>query len=391
MLPVRPIPLTPVTAAAVMASEVLGSALPRQVVYVFPPLNHFDPNCLRLVTESNDAETAVACLLGFFKVVCEQGYQEVVRGSDQDGVWLDEVHVSGAFVRRQLRALGVEGQPPATRDDFYLLLSVMLCNLPRARGSNLNRDWFEHRVADLLEFFPGVSAPPKIPLYGQEQAEAISHFGEQWPHTRAALCNALLKGAFQGPMEQVQEYVAVGWRFAGMKHVHLILEFLKGRNSWVLDIIPELRAQGDRLQAFLKAYQQLGEDGPYMKLLHLPEAATSLRKHLGLHVAAAYALAVLEDDNWLQYKGVPRGEGEEHVFAKISEIKRMAQGAPPKPLAAPAPAGAEQQQEQEVRDDGLPPPPQPAVAAAPRHNEERERVDVGAAGEPAAASLCAAP
>lgn len=130
-----------------------------------------------------------------------------------------------------------------------------------------------------------------------------------------------------------------------------------------------------------------------MKLLHLPEATTSLRKHLGLHVAAAYALAVLEDDNWLQYKGVPRGEGEEHVFAKISEIKRMAQGAPPKPLAAPAPAaaGAEQQQEQVVRDDGLPPPPQPAVAAAPRRNEERVRVDVGAAGEPAAASLCAAP
>ncbi|KAL1483137.1 hypothetical protein MTO96_002205 [Rhipicephalus appendiculatus] len=48
-----------------------------------------------------------------------------------------------------------------------------------------------------------------------------------------------------GPMRQVQEYVSVGWRFAGMKHVHLILEFLRGRNSWVLDIIPELRAKGE--------------------------------------------------------------------------------------------------------------------------------------------------
>ncbi|KAL1483131.1 hypothetical protein MTO96_002201 [Rhipicephalus appendiculatus] len=116
-------------------------------------------------------------------------------------------------------------------------------------------------------------------------------------------------------MRQVQEYVSVGWRFAGMKHVHLILEFLRGRNSWVLDIIPELRAKGDqtpgmlgksrnkREDAFLKAYQRLGADGPYMKLLHLPEAATAMRKNLGLHVAAAYALAVLEDVNWLQYKG----------------------------------------------------------------------------------------
>lgn len=232
-----------------------------------------------------------------------------------------------------------------------------------------------------------MSAPPKIPLYGPEQAEAISLFGEQWPHTRAALCNALLKGAFQGPMEQVQEYVAVGWRFAGMKHVHLILEFLKGRNSWVLDIIPELRAKGDNLQAFLKAYQQLGEDGPYMKLLHLPEATTSLRKHLGLHVAAAYALAVLEDDNWLQYKGVPRGEGEEHVFNKVSDIRRMAQGAPPNPLPAP-------QEQEQAREEVAPPPPPaaPAAPAANRRNEERrERVDVGAAGEPAAASLCTAP
>ncbi|KAL1483128.1 hypothetical protein MTO96_002198 [Rhipicephalus appendiculatus] len=66
-----------------------------------------------------------------------------------------------------------------------------------------------------------------------------------------------------------------------------------------------------------------------MKLLHLPEAATAMRKHLGLHVAAAYALAVLEDENWLQYKGVPRDEAEEAVLAKISAIKRMGLGAPP--------------------------------------------------------------
>ncbi|KAH7986130.1 hypothetical protein HPB52_025190 [Rhipicephalus sanguineus] len=81
-----------------------------------------------------------------------------------------------------------------------------------------------------------------------------------------------------GPHATSAEYVASSWRFAGMKHVQLILEFLSGRNSWVLDIIPELRAKGDRLQEFLQAYQRLGADGPYMKLLHHPEAVTALRK-----------------------------------------------------------------------------------------------------------------
>ncbi|XP_077489278.1 uncharacterized protein LOC144100119 [Amblyomma americanum] len=326
--------------APMMAADMLAPAMPRQTVYVFPPLGKFDPRCVRLVTQGRDPATAVACLLGFFKVVCEAGYRQVLRASDLDGVWLDEVHVSSAFVRRQLRSLGADGPPEATMDDFYLLLSLMLCNLPRARGSRLCTDWFQNRVNDLVELFPGVSEPPRVPLYGEEQTDAISRFGEQWPHTRAALCRALLKTQFQGPMQQVQEYVSVGWRFAGMKHVHLILEFLGGRNSWVLDVIPELRARGDRLQAFLWAYQRLGADGPYMKLLNLPEAATTLRKHLGLHVAAAYALAVLEDDNWLLYKGVPRDQDEEVVLAKISDIKRMGLGAPPKDAPAPPTADA---------------------------------------------------
>lgn len=368
MIPVRPLSMAPPEVMA--AADALGAALPRQAVYVFPPLGQFDPNCVRLVTEGRDPATAVACLLGFFKLVCEDGYQQVVRASDQDGVWLDEVHVSGAFVRRQLRALGADSSPAATMDDFYVLLSVLLCNLPRARGSNLNSDWFQNRVNDLVALFPAVSEPPPVPLYGAEQADAVSSFGEQWPHTRAALCNALLKGRFEGPMKHVQEYVSVGWRFAGMKHVHLILEFLKGRNSWVLDIIPELRAKGDRLQAFLKAYQRLGEDGPYMKLLHLPEASTALRKHLGLHVAAAYALAVLEDDNWLQYKGVPRDEGEEAMLAKITAIKRMGLGAPPK-------------------DGGASSGARRATYAAPGGDGSRAVVDVAAAGEPAATATTA--
>ncbi|KAL3197390.1 hypothetical protein MRX96_014710 [Rhipicephalus microplus] len=407
----------------------------RQAVFVFPG-HQFDPNCVRLVTRSRDAATAVAYMLGFFKLVCEDGYKQVVRASDVDGVWLDEVHVSGAFVRRQLRALHADSEPRATMDDLYVLLGVLLCNLPRARGSNQNRDWFQNRINDLVRLFPGVSEPPLVPLYGEEQADAVSNFGERWPLTRAALCRALLRSRFEGPMRLVQKYVSMRWRFAGMKHVELILQYVRGQNSWVLDIIPELRAKGDRLQVahvyiprgyhirggkaynamlpllddsghvtrpvmkrrtkkrsgfdarvngfhvrpvlhrfrtsrcasieiswgcpdrdttttpllnaledliapcaqeFLKAYRRLGVDGPYMKLLHLPEAATADRKRLGLHVAAAYAFAVLEDQDWLQYRGVPQDEAEEAVLAKITAIKRMGPGAPPVDAPAAAP------------------------------------------------------
>ncbi|KAH8037034.1 hypothetical protein HPB51_008458 [Rhipicephalus microplus] len=393
------------------------SVFVRQAVFVFPR-EQFDPNCVRLVTRSRDPATAVAYMLGFFKLVCEDGYEQVFRASDVDGVWLDEVRVSGAFVRRQLRALGADSEPRATMDDLYVLLGVLLCNMPRARGSNQNRDWFQYRINDLVQLFPGVSEPPPVPLYGEEQADA-------------------------GPMRLVQKYVSMRWRFAGMKHVELILEYVRGQNSWVLDIIPELRANGDRLQVahvyiprgyrkrpesvlcyeekaevtlgvdarangfrvesvlhrfrtshrasieisrgcpdrdttttpllnaledliapcaqeFLKAYRRLGADGPYMKLLHLPEAATADRKRLGLHVAAAYAFAVLEDQDWLQYRGVPQDEAEQAVLAKITAIKRMGLGAPPVDATA---------------------------SIAPRDGDDDDPsrgVDVAAAGEPAA-------
>ncbi|KAL1483134.1 hypothetical protein MTO96_002204 [Rhipicephalus appendiculatus] len=105
-----------------------------------------------------------------------------------------------------------------------------------------------------------------------------------------------------------------------------------------------------------------------MKLLHLPEAATAMRKNLGLHVAAAYALAVLEDDNWLQYRGVPRDEAEEAVLSKISAIKRMGLGAPSKDGRA---AGA--------------------VAPSDGDDDDSRGVDVAAAGEPAATASAAMP
>ncbi|KAL1483132.1 hypothetical protein MTO96_002202 [Rhipicephalus appendiculatus] len=154
--------MIPMRSLALATADALGSVLTRQTVYVFPG-QQFDPNCVRLVTRGRDPATAVACLLGFFKLVCEDGYEQVSQWSAPahvDGVWLDEVHVSGAFVRRQLRALNADSEPAATMDDFYVLLGVLLCNLPRARGSNLNRDWFQNRVNDLVELFPGSLGAP---------------------------------------------------------------------------------------------------------------------------------------------------------------------------------------------------------------------------------------
>ncbi|KAL3197389.1 hypothetical protein MRX96_014709 [Rhipicephalus microplus] len=278
----------------------------------------FDPNYVRLVTRGRDPATAVACLLGFFKLVCEDGYKE-------------------------LRALSDDSEPRATMDDFYVLLGVLLRNLACVPGDPLGHYWFLMRVAELLKIFPGVSEAPPVPLYSQAQADAVSNFGQRWPHTRAALCRTLLGSQFEGPMRQLQEYVTEGWRFAGMKHAYLILKFLGCRNSWALDIIPRGARQGCHTAGtvnrrttigisrdFLEAYLKLGANGPYMNLLHLPEAELANRRCLGIHMAAAYAFAVFEDKTWLQYKGVPQDEAEQAVLAKITAIKRMGLGAPPK-------------------------------------------------------------
>ncbi|KAL3197395.1 hypothetical protein MRX96_014715 [Rhipicephalus microplus] len=123
---------------------------------------------------------------------------------------------------------------------------------------------------------------------------------------------------FEGPMRQLQEYVTEGWRFAGMKHVYLVLKFLGHRNSWALDIIPEVRARGAILQDFLEAYQRLGADGPYMKLLHLPEAKLGNRRCLGIHVAAAYAFRRARGPGLAPVHGRPTkrgragGAGQDH-------------------------------------------------------------------------------
>ncbi|KAH7942684.1 hypothetical protein HPB51_028631 [Rhipicephalus microplus] len=70
MLRMRSLPL--------VTAEALGSVFVHQTVYVFPPPGQpFDPNCVRLVTRGRDPATTVACMLGFFKLVCEDGYKQV--------------------------------------------------------------------------------------------------------------------------------------------------------------------------------------------------------------------------------------------------------------------------------------------------------------------------
>ncbi|KAL3204255.1 hypothetical protein MRX96_053059 [Rhipicephalus microplus] len=90
-------------------------------------------------------------------------------------------------------------------------------------------------------------------------------------------------------MRQLQVYVTEGWRFAGMKHVYLILKFLSRHNSWALDVIPEVRARGAILQV----------PG------HTRGGCVRLRR-------------ALEDQDWLQYTGVPQNEAEQAVLAKIT-------------------------------------------------------------------------
>lgn len=60
-----------------------------------------------------------------------------------------------------------------------------------------------------------------------------------------------------------------------------------------------------------------------MELVNHPQQTTVLRKHLGLHLAVAYALAIVGDGNWLSYKDLPRDHSEQKVFTIVSDIRGM--------------------------------------------------------------------
>ncbi|KAL3197797.1 hypothetical protein MRX96_044727 [Rhipicephalus microplus] len=111
--------------------------------------------------------------------------------------------------------IGMTGpEPPATMDDVYVLFGVLLCNLHSEAGTIFNRDWFQNRINDLVQLFPGVSVPPAVPLYSESQAEALSAFGKQWPFTTTEILCTIIEGRFQGPMKRLQEYVCAQWRIA---------------------------------------------------------------------------------------------------------------------------------------------------------------------------------
>ncbi|KAH7956164.1 hypothetical protein HPB52_006596 [Rhipicephalus sanguineus] len=309
------------------ASRSMPTVMATQKVFVFPPQGEFDPKWIRLLTKSRDPDTAVACLLGFIELVCGADFQKVLNSADKDGLELEPVIVSSAEVRQQLNHLMTDSEPSATIDDFYVLLGVLLCNLSCPRGYGTNRGWFRTRADDLIELFPHVSYEVPVRLYDDAQADAIRAFGERWPQTRAAICSIILMGQFKGPMQILQQYVSESWSFAGMEHAERILEFLIIRYPWVVDVIPELKSKDHILQEFLQVYKRLRADAPYMKLLHLPEAAKALRGPLALHAAAAYALAVVED--WSQYTGLPDDRAEEEVYVKVSTMVQLGLRAPP--------------------------------------------------------------
>ncbi|KAH7963385.1 hypothetical protein HPB52_020880 [Rhipicephalus sanguineus] len=253
------------------------------------------------------SDDAVACLLGFVEFVCGADFEKVRNGADNDGLWLRELEV---LIVEPLHHHLPGSEPAATMDDVFVLLGTMLCTLSRPRSSYTNNVWFQKWANDLVVPFPNVSELLPVPVY-----VAIAAFGEQWPQTRTVIRSIMLNGRFQGPMKLLQKYVAMSWRFAGIEHVELMLKFLVHRYPWVIDHIPDLIFKQGFLEAFLGVYQRLGADGPYMKLLNLPEAATAQREFLGLHAAAAYALAVIHDPR--VYRGAPYDRAEAEVFAKV--------------------------------------------------------------------------
>ncbi|KAL3204858.1 hypothetical protein MRX96_041139 [Rhipicephalus microplus] len=194
--------------------------------------------------EVSDPVTAVPCLLGFIDLMCGDDFEKVLDSADKEGLVLEPLKLSKGELRQRLRDLMTDWYPPATMDDFYVLLGILLCNLSCRRGSDVNRGWYQTRAKDLVGLFPNVSGEVSVRLYDEAKADAICAFAERWPHTRAAIGSVILKGRFEGPMHRLQQYVSTSWSFAGMKHAECVLESLVIRNPWVLNVFPELKSKG---------------------------------------------------------------------------------------------------------------------------------------------------
>ncbi|KAL3197793.1 hypothetical protein MRX96_044723 [Rhipicephalus microplus] len=190
--------MTPERRQAGQVHNARVSTVPSLTVYAFPSRwQDFDPNCIRLVTRAGDRVTAVACLIGFIKRFCGAQYYKVLEGSDEDGLWLEQVKIDRTVLSQQPWIRMTDPEPTSTMDDVYVLFGVLLCNLHSEAGTIFNRDWFQNRVNDLVLLFPGVSVPPAVPLYSESQADALSSFGKQWPFTTTEILCTIIEGRFQ--------------------------------------------------------------------------------------------------------------------------------------------------------------------------------------------------
>ncbi|XP_075744470.1 uncharacterized protein LOC142803243 [Rhipicephalus microplus] len=185
--------------------------MPGQAVFVFPSPQDIDPNWIRLVTRNSDPHTIVAYLLGLIEMVGKADFQRILNAAGKEGLKLEQVRLSRRDIRLDLNGLLTDSEPAPTKDDFHVLLAVLLCILSGPRNIDMNRRWYQTRVKDLVEIFPEVSGEVTVPLWHKAQEDAICAFGDRWPCTRAAIRSIILKGTFKGAMQRLQRYASSSW------------------------------------------------------------------------------------------------------------------------------------------------------------------------------------
>ncbi|KAH7984972.1 hypothetical protein HPB51_026890 [Rhipicephalus microplus] len=79
----------------------------------------------------------------------------VLEGSDEDGLWLEQVKIDRTVLSQQPWIRMTDPEPTSTMDDVYVLFGVLLCNLHSEAGTIFNRDWFQNRVNEFVQLFPG--------------------------------------------------------------------------------------------------------------------------------------------------------------------------------------------------------------------------------------------
>ncbi|XP_075744471.1 uncharacterized protein LOC142803244 [Rhipicephalus microplus] len=187
------------------------TSMPGQAVFVFPSPQDIDPNWIRLVTRNSDPHTIIAYLLGLIERVGNADFQRIVNAAAKEGLKLEQVRLSRRDIRLDLNGLLTDSEPAPTKDDFHVLLAILLCILSGPRGIDMNRRWYQTHVKDLMEIFPEVSAEVTVPLWHKAQADAICAFGDRWPCTRAAIRSIILKRTFTGAMQRLQRYASSSW------------------------------------------------------------------------------------------------------------------------------------------------------------------------------------